>query len=551
MTDGIPETNPVQDYRQQIASFWTGLDASRRLVLGGAVGASVLALVAVGFWASQPSWTTLTRISDGDTRSQVQDRLSAAGVDWRIGSDGQSLEVLAASLSTAKKEAAGSHGLVGLQGVNQLDPWITPFQEGLQKQKMLQEELILQINGIDGIAASRVLLNLRTGSGFLGDSARSSASVSVKSDDGVTLNRDLGKSIALLVSHSVAGMTDQDVTVVDQRNGRLIWSGDQNADASAGGDEAVKRARRLEEQASAALAAVLGSPDRVRVSVTLELDESSTQSTVNAVDPDSAAALREKSESDQNTSTGSNTNGGEAGVQSNQPQAAIGAASSGTDRKREETDTQYQYTTTSTTTTKPAGGLKRVSAAVFLDSTAVTAIATEGGMDPAAYQATLEKAALAAIGADLARGDTVVVSFVPFAEETMSEATAAATFPWERVLPAAVALVAVMLTFFMLVRPLVRTLQTQSAAASRAEGEPQVDDEALAPAARANGASARGVAAYAAAAEADGDDNVVDLASRLRKQVDSFQHVSAADVSELVNRETGHSAEVLRRWVRS
>ncbi len=541
----------MQDYRQQLATFWSGLDASRRRVLGGAVGASLLSLVAVGFWASQPDWTTLTRISDADTRAQVQDRLSTAGVQWRVGTDGQSLEVLAQDLGSAKKEAAGSHGLVGLSGVDQLDPWITPFQEGLQKQKMLQEELILQINGIDGIAASRVLLNLRTGNGFLGDTARSSASVSVKSDDGVTLNRDLGKSIALLVSHSVAGMTDQDVTVVDQRTGRLIWSGDSTPETT-GGDDATKRAKRLEEQATAALAAVLGSPDRVRVSVSVELDQTSTQSTVNAVDPDSAAALREKSESDQNSSGGSTaTNGGEAGVQSNQPQSAIGATSTGVARKREETDTQYQYTTSSTTTTKPAGSLKRVSAAVFLDSAAVTAIATAGGMDPGAYQATLEKAALAAIGADTTRGDQVVVSFVPFAEETLSEATATAVFPWERLLPAGVALVAVMLTFLMLVRPLVRTLQAQQAGTRRnAEGE-LVQEDGQPVTARPNGAALRGAAAYAAAAEGDDDDKVVDLAARLRKQVDSFKHVSAADVSELVNRETGHSAEVLRRWVRS
>lgn len=541
----------MQDYRQQLATFWSGLDASRRRVLGGAVGASLLSLVAVGFWASQPDWTTLTRISDADTRAQVQDRLSTAGVQWRVGTDGQSLEVLAQDLGSAKKEAAGSHGLVGLSGVDQLDPWITPFQEGLQKQKMLQEELILQINGIDGIAASRVLLNLRTGNGFLGDTARSSASVSVKSDDGVTLNRDLGKSIALLVSHSVAGMTDQDVTVVDQRTGRLIWSGDSTPETT-GGDDATKRAKRLEEQATAALAAVLGSPDRVRVSVSVELDQTSTQSTVNAVDPDSAAALREKSESDQNSSGGASaTNGGEAGVQSNQPQSAIGATSTGVARKREETDTQYQYTTSSTTTTKPAGSLKRVSAAVFLDSAAVTAIATAGGMDPAAYQATLEKAALAAIGADTTRGDQVVVSFVPFAEETLSEATATAAFPWERLLPAGVALVAVMLTFLMLVRPLVRTLQAQQAGNRRnAEGE-LVQEDGQPVTARPNGAALRGAAAYAAAAEGEDDDNVVDLAARLRKQVDSFKHVSAADVSELVNRETGHSAEVLRRWVRS
>jgi flagellar M-ring protein FliF len=549
----ILSTLPVPDYREQLTTFWNGLDASRRKVLGGAVGASLIAIAAVGFWASQPAWTPLTRITDGDTRGQVQDKLSAAGVQWRLGDDGQTVEVLAQELGAARKEASGGHGLVGLGGVDQLDPWITPFQEQLQKQKMLQEELVLQINGIDGVAASRVLLNLRAGTGFLGDSTRSSASVSVKSDEGATLSRDLGKSIALLVSHSVAGMTPDDVTVVDQRTGRLIWSTEGALETQSAIDEAARRSKRLEEQATTALAAVLGSPDRVRVSVTVELDGTSTQSTVNAVDPETAAPMREKSESDQNSSAGeSNTNGGEAGVQSNQPQAAVAATSSGTARKREETDTQYQYTTTQTTTVKPAGELKRVSAAVFLDSAAVAAIAKAGGMEPEAYQATLEKAALAAIGADPARGDQVVVSFVPFAEETMIDATAVAAFPWERLVPAAVALLAIVLTFFGVVRPLMRNVLARPARdATAANGEP-TGAEVGANGPRAPGIAARGAAHWAAAANEQVDnENVIDLAERLRRQVESFKHVSAADVSALVNRETDHSAEVLRRWVRS
>lgn len=551
----------MSDARTQLLEFWTGLDATRRRVLVAAGAASLLALGGVGWWASQPSWSTLTRSTDVDTRTAITEKLSVAGVQWRLGEDGQTIEVLSMELGQAKKEAAGNHGLIGLQGVDQLDPWITPFQEQLQKQKMLQEELILQINGIDGIAASRVLLNLKQGTGFLGDDAKASASVSVKSDDGVTLTKDLGKAIARLVSHSVAGMTEADVTVVDQRTGRMLWSGDHAEDPESTLDEAGRRATRMEQTASEALAAVLGSPDHVRVSVTLELDPTSVQSTVNAVDPEQVATLREKAESDQNSSAGAATSAsGEAGVQSNTPVAATPTTSAGQARKREQTDTQYQVSTTQTTTVKPAGDVRRVSAAVFVDSAVVTTIAAAAKMDEKEYREALEKAARTALGFDESRGDAVVVSFIPFAEAQMSEATDVASFPWERVLPSAVALVAVVLFFSTVVRPLLRSVTTKAAPASAEPGQDGLPLLAAdgTPLPAGEGGVSRGVAAYANHAQAgaegehaEGDDNVIDLASRLRKQVEGFKHVSAEDVSALVLRETDHSAEVLRRWIRS
>lgn len=549
----LRQEQQVSDARTQVTEFWNGLDSSRRKVLGAATAASVIVLCSVGWWASQPSYTALTRISDGDTRTAVVDNLSVAGVHWRLGADGQTIEVLSSEEQAARKAGAGQHGLVGLSGVDQLDPWITPFQEQLQKQKMLQEELVMQINGIDGVAASRVLLNLKAGTGFIGDDARASASVTVKADTGVNLTRDLGKAIAQLVSHSVAGMTEAEVTVLDQGTGRAIWSGDHTADTTSSNDDSTKRSEALAASVTASLAAVLGSPEHVRVTVHVDLDTTSSQSTTSEVDPDSQAPLRERSETDQNATPVAATNGGEAGVSSNQPQSAISTvASSGTSRKREETDSQYQYTTTQVTTHKPAGAIKRLSAAVFIDNATIVTLAANAKMDETALRAELEKSAKTALGMDDKRGDSVTVSFVPFAETQMSDAGTVSSFPWERLAPSAVALVAVLLTFFMLIRPLLNKVSGKGGATG-ATGAGELDEEgASAPMTEAG--AARGAAAYAshaAGTESGEEGKVIDLASRLRRQVEGFKHVSAEDVSELVLRETDHSTEVLRRWIRS
>ena len=102
----------LSDATTQVTAFWNGLDDSRKRVLSVATIASILALFAVGWWASQPNWTPLTRISEGDARNTVLDQLRVAGVHWRLGEDGQTIEVLASEEKLARKEGAGQHGLV-------------------------------------------------------------------------------------------------------------------------------------------------------------------------------------------------------------------------------------------------------------------------------------------------------------------------------------------------------------------------------------------------------------------------------------------------------
>ncbi|MBM4390369.1 MAG: flagellar M-ring protein FliF [Deltaproteobacteria bacterium] len=538
----MPGRSPdsMDNLKHQLSAFWNGLDESRRRILMLAVVAALAVVVGVGAWASQPSFVMLSRVSDGDARAAVTDQLSRAGVRWRVAEDGATIEVREEDEALARREAAGEHGLVGIDGVEQLDPWVTPFQEQLHKQRMLQNDLVKAINGIEGVEKSTVHLNIRGASDFLSDHKTSTAAVTVRSNDGVTLTREIGRSIARLVSHSVAGMTEAEVSVIDQRTGRALWAGERSDEPDAAvSDAAQRRGERIAAQATEALAAVLGSPEKVRVTVSVDLTTASTQSTVNAIDPDSAAAMKEKLETQANGST--KADGGAAGVSSNTPEAA--AASNGsTTSKREQVETAYQYTTTQTTTVQPAGEVKRLSAAVYIDQSAVAALAAAGGLDEAAMKATLAESVRAAMGADDKRGDSVVVSFVPFAEVPMSDAELAAPgLPWEGLAKSAVALAAVVLAFLFVVRPLVRQVSVAKSGSVDETGRvlAEIGDE---PSSWRRGA-----------APVDGgvdDENVIDLAARLRAQVDGFKRVSAEDVSRLVNRETDNSAEVLRRWMR-
>lgn len=522
----------MPEFLQQLRTFYDGLEPSRRRTLLAAVALSVLLVAGVGVWASQPAYVALTTPPDADMRSEITESLSRASIGWRLGADGATIEVLAADETRARAAAAGDHGILGLEGLEQLDPWATPFVETLQKQRMLQGELVRAINRLDGVARSACILNLPSGSAFLQRESRPSAAVTLSPDPGTVIDSRTARAVADLVSHAVAGMTAEDVSVVDTSTGRALWGGGAlPAVESAAGDQS-RREAELAAKVERVLASVLGSPTNFSVAVMVELTSATVESTTQSVDPDSAAPTTESIETESSAGEG----GQVPGVASNVPGTGTDV-SSVAGRSRERQQTTYLYTRTQSTTTQPAGDLRRVSASVVVNSAALAALAGEGAAaeEPAAQKARLEGLVKAAIGADNTRGDLVTVEVLPFAEPLLVEdAPAVAAAAWQAWIPQAVALLAVILVLVFGIRPLVRaaTTPTRPAFPAPGEGLPAV------------------AAGVAGEDEAAGGAEVIDLATRLRRHVETFQHVSSQELSELVRLDGERSAEVLRRWMR-
>ncbi|HNC98683.1 MAG TPA: flagellar M-ring protein FliF C-terminal domain-containing protein, partial [Myxococcota bacterium] len=194
-----------------------------------------------------------------------------------------------------------------------------------------------------------------------------------------------------------------------------------------------------------------------------------------------------------------------------------------------------------TTTTKPAGAIKRLSASVMINTEVLQAMlvaaAPDGKVDPAAeaaLRADLEEAVRAALGYDPVRGDQVVVKFSRFADVQLSEAEVQPTMAvLERQSTNILLAIVLILAFVMVVRPLMRYLLST----------PPSPVSAAQPAA----AGALGAANAPMPASAESTE---ELNRRLRLAVENFESLSAQDLSELVSRESEHSAAVLRRWIR-
>lgn len=532
----------MPEFVHQVQTFYAELEPARRRVLWAAVVASVLLIGGVAWWANQTPLTVLTRTTTADEAQSVVRALSGAGIPFELGNDGRTIRVPADREVDARRAASSEDGIVGLEGLEQIDPWVSPFQEQLHRQRMLQGELTRTINALEGIAASTVQLNLPERAAFLRDEARSTAAVTVRPDERSQIDRNRARSIAQLVSHAVAGMTADDVTVVDASTGRLLWSGNAtDPDSATGGDMNALAARResaLSDGVRTALTRILGSADAAAVTVHVELETSAIQSTISEIDPESAAPAKERIESEENGNA-SRAAEGIPGTTANTPERAGGtAAGAASGRKRDTSETTFQYSSTQTTTVRPAGDIRRLSAAVAIDEAAIASVlgptATE--QDKQKLREELESAVRASLGFSAKRNDDVVVSFMAFAPAVLTEETPKSTVSEavERYGPQGAVLVALLLAYLLVVRPLVQAVRPPSVPISSVT--------------TVAGENAEGAANTPMPGE-ETDEN--DIAGRIRRHVERFQTLQPQHVSDLVRRESENSAEVLRRWIRS
>ncbi len=542
----------MAEFTDQMTAFYERLEASQRRVLWAAVVAALLVIGGVGYWASLTPYAKLTTVQSADEAASVTRSLSRAGIPFEVSVDGRTISVPVGMEIDARRAASSEDGIVGLEGLSQIDPWVSPFQEQLHRQRMLQGELQRTINSITGVAASSVSLNLPERAAFLRDEARSTAAVTVQPDAGGSVSRDTARSIAQLVSHAVAGMTADDVTVVDASTGRLLWAGvasdpenPQNGDLTA---QAARKEAVLADGVRTALARLLGSPNAAAVTVNVELETSAVQSTTSEIDPESAAPQKERIETEAN---GTSTSGaaGVPGTDSNLPERGGSASGSASGRKRDAQETTYQYSQTQTTTVRPAGDVRRLSASVMIDTAALKAVlgADAKPEDEVKLKQELENAVRASLGASSKRADEVVVTFVAFApaqlDAEVPEVSTAEVV--ERYFPYALAVAAIGLAFLFVIRPLMASIRPP------------------APVSAAGGLVGAGEGADAAGDEAAGEDDLPanspiaagadedDLSQRIRSHVERFRSLQPQHVSDLVRRESENSAEVLRRWIRS
>lgn len=443
-----------------------------------AVGTAIAILIAaLAWWSFQapPQRSLFEGLTDAD-KSAVVSALAASGIDYSIDNATGAVEVGDSDLQRARILLAGQ-GLpkaapAGDALVANLPLGSSRAVEGETLRAAHEADLARTIEAIDSIKTARVHLATPDPSPFVRDASQPVASVMLTMQPGRTLSEAQVRAVQQLVSSSVSGLSPGGVSVVDQ-SGALM-----SRDASASNDRAFERQLQAEGRFRQALTTLLTpmlGAGNYTAEVHVDIDPSESQSTRESY-PQNDRALRSEQG---NKVTAANTEAPATGIPgalsnqpppasqlSSQPPAQQPAATPSSDRQSTETYSRnFDVGREISVTHQPEGRLHRLSVAVALNEAGNKRTPTE--------IAAIESLVKGAVGFDSARGDQVIVTSRPFApveEGTVHFWDSSWFLPLAR---QAGALVAALLAFLFVGRPLMKALRrnTSADAGGNVEGE--------------------------------------------------------------------------------
>ena len=469
---------PVQQFIRQPA-------VQRALPMIATTGAIGIAALAYFMTATAPQAPLFAGLDDAD-KSAVADALRTAGIANTIDPTTGALTVDADKLYQARIALAGQ-GLPkaapsGDSLISSLPMGSSRAIEGETLRSAREADLSRTIETIDAVKVARVHIAAAEPSLFVREDKPATASVMLTLQNGRSLSDGQVQAIRFLVASSVPGMNADEVQVIDQR-GSLLSDGVSNADM-----KSFQLQTQIEERFRRALDTLLGpmlGAGNYTVEVHADVDMSESQATRESFPKDDRALT-----SEQVTRTVSGEGNAPAvgipGALSNQPPqastvtdsapvpSAPGAPPAAQTNSNENAARAYEVGREISVTHQPQGQLRRVSVAVALNQGKKALTQTD--------IAKIDALVKGAVGFDATRGDQVAISQRPFAK-TEDAAPAFYDAPWFMPLLKQVgAVLAAILAFFFIGRPMIKAAKARSA--QRAEREAQLEQSLLAVADR-------------------------------------------------------------------
>ena len=437
----------------------------------------------------QPNRTTLYASLPQSEKSKIIDALTNAGVDATIDPTTGDVMVPVSDYHESKMKLA-AQGLPtsvpgGYDTLGEIQMGTSRSVESMRLKQSQEIELARSISEIDYVVASRVHLAIPEKSVFVRDTAPVTASVFVQLLEGRSLGATQVKAITHLVSSSVPGLNEENVTIVDQF-GKLLSNPIDDPD-SIMTDSQLQHRVRLENiyrsRVISIITPIVGAGN-VSAQINLDLDFTLSEETEEIVDPE-GSVLRSEQNTLDTTSDGkakgvpgalSNTPPMAAELQSKPTVAAAGESvlSSSSSNVR-----NYEVSRRVMTKKNPTGVIKLIKAAVLVRET--KSINDEGIEVSSITDETRERITSLVkdvIGFNEDRGDSLTVSsstFVPVLEGI--------DIPWyemewvQKGLTQAIMVILLAIVTFGVLRPLVNRIIVPIDAGRPGEPISGTDDE--------------------------------------------------------------------------
>lgn len=390
----------------EITKRWQALKPGQKIftvVVGFGVFFTLIFLVAL---ISRPAYAPLFAGLDPVEAGAMVEKLKEMNIPYRLTEQGKTIEVPEKQVYETRIQLANSGALgkgKGFELFDQTKMGITDFEQQVQYQRALQEELRRTITQLEEVEQARVHLVLPQKSVFIDEESPSTASVVLKLKPLAQLKPDQIKGIVDLTAGSVEGLKPENIHLIDAKGNVL------NADLALGeqtklAQEAlkqyqVKRAyeKELEKRICQMLERIFGPGKAVAmVTADLDFDRQEIEATTYQQGPKvSEQTIKEKGTVPQV--------GGTPGTAGNLPGYPAQATQTGQDYSKDEAIHNYQPVSRQEKIIPAVGKIRLLSVAIAVDAPVSLAVEQQ-----------VSEVVKAATGLNQTRGDQLNVSTFAF-----------------------------------------------------------------------------------------------------------------------------------------
>lgn len=395
-----------------------------RLAMLAATAAVLLGFfVFLGMKVTQPKMALLYGNLDLETSADIVTRLEAQKVPYQIAANGAQILVPEDRVLRVRMQLAeggftggGGGGYEIFDKANALSA--TNFMQNINHLRALEGELARTIRSIDQVQQARVHLVLPRREVFSREQREPSASIVVNTR-GSRLDQPQVRAIQNLVASAVPDLKPTRISVVDDRGNLLAGTQEETDPATATVNRLSDMRRQIEDRLRKNVEALIERSvgvGNVRAEISVDMDFDRVTTNQELFNPDQQVVRSTQTITENSQSQEGQQN---VTVANNLPEAqGQGGSQATSTANRTEELINYEISKTIRTQVREAGVVRRVSAAVLVNN-----IIQVDGQGQRSYLARspeelqqLGTLVRNAIGFDQARGDTVEVVSMRFAE---------------------------------------------------------------------------------------------------------------------------------------
>ncbi|SDB99699.1 MULTISPECIES: flagellar basal-body MS-ring/collar protein FliF [unclassified Candidatus Frackibacter] len=462
--------------KEQGENTWNNLDTKAKVIIVSAAIVSIIALLLLTNWASNPSYVTLFNNLNVEDAGAITTKLKEKQINYKIGNNGTSILVPAKKVHQLRLDLASeglpTGGVVGFELFDKTRLGSTDFEQKVNFYRALSGELTRSIMHLDNVEFAKVQISAPKESLYLDEAKKAKASVLLKLKPYAELDLKQIKGITNLVASGVEGLKTNNVTVVDTK-GNLL-SAKLNQEGASSVSEFSSKRLKLEQQfenelqtaLTTMLSRVLG-PDNVvvRVNANLNFDKRKVQSKIYEPVVDGEGIVRSE-ESKQVTYSGEDASPqGVPGMESNVPQYKA-SEEQGTNYSQKESTINYEINEKVENYVQATGDVEKLSVAVMVNK----------DLSPPQKE-SIRQSVAATVGYNQTRGDQLTITSFKFdkslEQEIANEMKAAEAADQKRWIIIGI----IILIIIIIASLIIRNMMTNSKVEKESEIDVVVGDE--------------------------------------------------------------------------